>query len=138
MSGERRRPPGRPDPREIRSGWDPATGEDVARFAERFRQAIGLALDEGAPSLEIARSRAAVEFRRLARGLSAEQAERERCRVYREECARRGVDPLNGDPFEAEPVEVLEDDDGAGGVPVPRVPRGEPVEGARVRLSGRR
>lgn len=79
-----------------------------------------------------------MEFRRLARGLSAEQAERERCRVYREECARRGVDPLNGDPFDAEPVEVLEDDDGAGGLPVPRVPRGEPVEGARVRLSGRR
>lgn len=109
-------------------------------YRDRFRTAVRLALVEGAESLEIARSRACVEFARLAGGLTPEDGERIRCKIYREEAARLGVDPLGCDPFQGPgPSPDLEDVDGAdGGLPVPPVPRGEAVPGARVRLSGSR
>lgn len=122
------------DSREILEGMRSRSPDE---YRTRFATALRLAVVEGAESLEVARSRACVEFARLASGLDLEVAERVRCGVYREEAARRGVLPLNLDPFEGPgPSADLEDDDGgAGGLPVPRVPRGEPVPGARVRLS---
>lgn len=126
------RRPGPPSPDEIVAFRKPSPVE----FAERFRVAIGLALDEGAPDAGVARSRAALMTWRSASGLEPRTAEEIRCRVSREECARLGVEPLTCAPFtpgEAGAEPVLEQGDRRV-----RLPRALAVDGERPRRSGRR
>lgn len=107
--------------------------EVVDGYARLFRAAMVQALD-GLPAdgggLMLARSRAALRTFDLTRGLMPEPAELVRVAVVAEVAAERGLVPLRGAPLSHE---IAREDQ-----PWRGVPRGRPVEGARVRLGGRR
>ncbi|WP_432477188.1 hypothetical protein [Nocardioides sp. GXQ0305] len=108
---------------------------DPAEYAVAFRTALRLAIAEAArtDSPEVARSRAALLTVRSAAGLSLEDAERVRSRVFREECEERGVEPVSGGVvpgmYGAEPGRHED---------VLRVPRGRALDGERPRRGGKR
>jgi hypothetical protein len=111
-------------------------------FALRFRTALLLALDEGAPSFEVARSRASVQTFRSSVGLSLDEAERVRCDVARDEAERIGVEPLNSAPFTPGPDYGLRLEKGRREARAQYVqyvtPPAHAVEGEKPRRSGRR
>ncbi len=112
----------------------PRTSPDlVDGYARLFRSALVQALDRvpaDGGGLMLARSRAATRTFDLTRGLMPEAAERVRTGVVTEVAAERGLVRLGGAPLSHE----IPHEDRARA----DVPRGRPVDGARVRLGGRK
>ncbi|QYJ04230.1 hypothetical protein KUV85_00685 [Nocardioides panacisoli] len=113
----------------------PRTSSDhLDAYARLFRSALEQALDRlpaDGGGLMLARSRAALRTYDLTRGLLLEESERVRLDVTRTVADERGIERLRGAPLSSE---ITPDDPQARRV----FRRGVPVEGARVRLGGRK
>ena len=124
----------RPDPAEVLGYGERSDVVSATYYADRFRLALDLALDEGAEGATIARSRAALMTWKSGRTLPQREAEEIRSRVFREWCEARGRVPLRGALTPGEPIEGDEIT-----APPIVVPRGRPSrDGEHPRRSGRR